>query len=104
MCAGRLTPSDAGICTIAGLIHGPRRYSALADVVRRSDSAPARLATRKRSGGWFTNEYTSASQRPSGDGTAAWPPDAVVTRVLAPPFTDMRYCCCSNGDGSLVVR
>ena len=47
---------DAGIWTISGFSHGKRRNSALGLRVRRTASAPARLARRKRSGGWFTNE------------------------------------------------
>ena len=65
MRAGTCTPSLAGMLTISGLIHGPRRNSSVVLVVSFVRLASASVATNS-SGGVFDVEKTSAMRAPSG--------------------------------------
>src|SRR5687767_803006 len=104
MRAGTRAPSDAGIHTIDGAIHGCERHDAVVEVVSWASSAPGRFRIRYSSGGVLAREWTFAIHCSSGDSTPWWPPGCVVMRSRAPPATGIRQSAMSNGELSLVVR
>src|SRR6516164_9798217 len=82
-------PSRALYVMTLGSIHLKASHSSVGVEVTFVGDAPGWKGMRYSSGGLVVYEYTIASVFPSGDTVASFDPVTVVTRVIAPPSTDI---------------
>ena len=86
MCAGTLMPSDAGISTSAGAIHGPLSHSVLAEVVSLFAVALVACAAPVQGGG----KSTTGSDPPAP--LVVPPSTSTLTTEVVPPCAGVDDC------------